>query len=347
MIIKEIRYYSQFILAIVLTLLLSCSSNTSQVIEPPLMTSIEFSVSPIDLQGIDAKFAKDIVYDTKARTKFDIFLPNASQPTAIVIFIHGGGFVSGYKEIAYGAFGADDIRTYLRNNIAFATISYTFLEQTGETDGVLKPMNDVKRALQYIRSRAADFNLNKKVVLTGKSAGAGTSLWIAFHDDMKDLNNPDLVLRESTRVSGVAVHESQASYNVDRWLNDVFADYNLTLNDVASNPVLANKITRLYGIQSMDEYDLPQTRAYREKVDMLALFTPDDPEIWVSNIKQPVIYPTSSGVMVHHAFHARELKMRADVLGVNNVVYYGRDPLLYADPSNEDLTTFVMRKLNE
>jgi hypothetical protein len=164
---------------------------------------------------------------------------------------------------------------------------------------------------------------------------------------MKDSTNPDLVLRESTRVSGVAANESQASYNIDRWINDVFADYNLTLNDVASNPVLANKITRLYGIQSMDVYDSSQTRAYRDKVDMLALFTQDDPEIWVSNVKQPVIYPTSSDVMVHHAFHARELKKRADALGVNSVVYYGSNPLLYANPSNEYLTTFVMRKLNE
>ncbi|MCF6214240.1 MAG: alpha/beta hydrolase [Flavobacteriaceae bacterium] len=344
---KIIKFLKKNILAIVLPLLMSCSSNTSQVIEPPLITPIEFSASPIDLQGIDAKFAKDIAYNTNERTKFDIFLPNTSQPTAIVLFIHGGGFVSGYKEIAYGAVRADDIRTYLRNNIAFATISYTFLEQTGETEGVLKPMNDVKRALQYIRSRAADFNLNKKVVLTGKSAGAGTSLWIAFHDDMRDVNNPDSVLRESTRVSGVAVHESQASYNVDRWINDVFTDYNLTLNDVASNSVLANKITRLYGIQSMDEYNLPQVQSYRKKVDMLAMFTQDDPEIWVSNIKQPVVYPTRSEVMVHHAFHARELKKRADVLGVNNVVYYGSNPLLYANPSNEDFTTFVVRKLNE
>jgi len=156
-----IKFLKQYLSTIVLTLLLSCSSNMSQVIEPPSKTPIEFSVSPIDLQGIDAKFAKDIPYDTKERTKFDIFLPNSMQPTPLVIFIHGGGFVSGYKEIAYGAFKADDIRTYLQNNIAFATISYTFLDQIGEKEGVLKPMNDVKRALQYIRSRATDFNLNK------------------------------------------------------------------------------------------------------------------------------------------------------------------------------------------
>jgi len=80
---------------------------------------------------------------------------------------------------------------------------------------------------------------------------------------------------------------------------------------------------------------------------MLALFSSNDPEIWVENIKQPVIYPNQSAIMVHHAFHARELKKKADVLGVKNVVYYGKDPLLYADQSQERFTTFVMRKLNE
>jgi len=96
-----------------------------------------------------------------------------------------------------------------------------------------------------------------KVVLTGNSAGAGTSLWIAFNDDMKDLTNSDLVLRESTRVVGVAVHESQASYNVDRWIDTVFTDYNMTFEEVVSNQIMSDKMIRLYGMADINEYNLP------------------------------------------------------------------------------------------
>lgn len=325
-------------------LFVSCDSENTTITDTNSQ-DIVFTTPPFDLLGIDAKFSKDIAYDIKERTLFDIFLPSSNQPTPIVIFIHGGGFTSGSKEMIY-SFEADHIRTYLSNNIAFATISYTLLDDTGETEGVLKPMNDAKRALQYIRSRAADFNIDKtKVVLTGFSAGAGTSLWIAFNDDMSDSSNADPVLRESTRVSGVAVYETQATYNIDRWISDVFVDYGITLDQVISNPSYSSSITRLYGIPTISDYNTPEVEAYKNTVDMLQLFTADDPEIWVNNVLQPVVYPSNATIMYHHAFHARELKERADIVGVANVTYYGLNPVLYADPSGESYTDFIIRKL--
>ena len=166
-------------------------------------TVLEPSESPINIEGIDAVFAQDIEYDIKERTKFDIFLPSSTTPTSLVIFIHGGGFKNGDKSKPYTATTnvdyPEELRAFLSNNIAFATINYTLLEDFGvETEGVLKCMNDSKRALQYIRSRADDFNIDKdKIALTGGSAGAGTSLWIATNDDMADTSNSDPVLRES------------------------------------------------------------------------------------------------------------------------------------------------------
>jgi acetyl esterase/lipase len=162
--------------------------------EPIDMTSdLVFSESPFSLSGITAKFSKDIAYDTKARTQFDIWLPDSNTPTGLVIYTHGGGFTSGDKDFVYsvqsgGAWDfPTDISFLLQNNIAFATIRYTYLNNTGETEGVKKPMSDIRRALQYIRSRASDFNIDKgKIILAGNSAGAGTSLWIAFRSHLKN-----------------------------------------------------------------------------------------------------------------------------------------------------------------
>jgi acetyl esterase/lipase len=301
-----------------------------------------FTTPPIDLQGVSANFVADIAYDTKALTKFDAFLPKSTTPTGMVIFIHGGGFSGGKKEDTYGTIGAAEIREFLSNNMAFVTINYSLLE-TNETEGVFKCLNDSKRALQYIRSRAKDFNIDKtKIVLTGVSAGAGTSLWLAFNNDLADPNNADPVLKESTRVKGCAIKETQATYDLERWTNDVFLDYKIPFAVLKAQygPLIA----QFYGLPNLNDYDSAANIAKRKKVDMLDLLTSDDPEFFVDNTNQPVSVPTTLDLLYHHGYHARELKRKADAAKVPTVMYYGK-PSIYSEASGEKYTAFVLRKL--
>lgn len=320
----------------------------------PKTTDLILSDSPFPLNGIAARYSKDIAYDTKQRTQFDIWLPDSNTPTGLVIYTHGGGFSSGDKDFVYSAQqgGAwdfpSDIRFLLQNKIAFATVRYTLLSTTGEKDGIKKPMSDVKRALQYIRYHASDFNIDKnKIILAGNSAGGGTSLWIAFKNEMADIQNSDPVLKESTRVKGVAVREPQASYNIEeRWVNDIFVDYKLTWAEILANET--GNISKIYGVSSTAEYESAAIDAYRAEVDMLALFTADDPAIWVDNTLRDVVPPYSAPeIASHHAFHARELKERADAIGVENVVYYGKNPVIYSHPSKESWIQFCKRILSQ
>jgi hypothetical protein len=343
-----------FICSLILVFLFGCKNNEPSPVTK--VSDITFSDSPFDLQGINAKFAKDIAYDTKARTQFDIWLPNSNTPTGLVIYVHGGGFTSGDKDFVYavqsgGAWDfPTDIRYLLQNNIAFATIRYTYLNNTGETEGVKKPMSDVRRALQYIRSRATDFNIDKnKIVLAGNSAGAGTSLWIAFNNDFANSQNSDPVLRESSRVKGVVARETQASYNIeDVWVNNVFVDYNVTWSQILANET--GNIQKIYGVSSNAQYESATIDTYRAEVDMLSLMSVDDPEIWINNTLRDVVNPYNpynQDIPSHHAFHARELKKRADVIGVKNITYYGKNPIIFNHPSNETWTQFCKRKINE
>ena len=337
-----------------ISLIFSCGKDDDSQVNP--ISNIAFSNSPFDLQGINAKFAKDIAYDSKTRTQFDIWLPNSNTPTGLVIYVHGGGFTSGDKDFVYSVQSGGtwdfptDIRFLLQNNIAFATIRYTYLNNTGETEGIKKPMSDVRRAIQYIRSRSSDFNIDKsKIILAGNSAGAGTSLWIAFNNDFANATNSDSVLRESSRVKGVVARETQASYNIeDRWVNDVFVDYGVTWSQILANET--GNIQKIYGVSSIAQYESTTTDIYRAEVDMLALMTADDPEIWINNTLRNVVNPYSpytEDIPSHHAFHARELKERADAVGVENVTFYGKNPIIYSDPSNESWTQFCIRKINE
>lgn len=341
-----------YFFAILIMMSAGCSKKQDASVTPA--TNISYSNSPFDLQGINAKFAKDISYDSKPRTQFDIWMPNSSAPTGLVIYVHGGGFTSGDKDFVYTAQSGgawdfpSDIRFLLQNNIAFATIRYTLLNTTGENEGIKKPMNDIKRALQYLRYKASEYNIDKnKIILSGNSAGAGSSLWIAFNNNLADASNSDPVLRESSRVKGVAVRETQASYNIeDKWVNNIFADYNLSWTEILANET--GNIQKIYGVSSTAQYQSPAITAYRTEVDMLALLTADDPEIWMNNTLREVVHPYSGPeISTHHAFHVRELKKRADAVGVKNISYYGRNPVLYAHPSNETWTQFCKRKINE
>lgn len=348
------KVFNKLTILLLISFFFSCNKNTDNPVTQG--SNITFSDSPFDLQGVNAKFAKDIAYDSKARTQFDIWLPNSTTPTGLVIYVHGGGFTSGDKDFVYGVQSGGawdfptDIRFLLQNNIAFATVRYTLLNPTGETEGVKKPMSDVRRALQYIRSRAGDFNINKnKIVLAGNSAGAGTSLWIAFNNDFANPSSSDPVLRESSRVKGVVARETQSSYNIeDRWVNDVFADYKLTWSQILANET--GNIQKIYGVSSTAQYESTTIDAYRAEVDMLALLSADDPEIYINNTLRDVVNPYnpfSPDIPSHHAYHARELKKRADAVGVKNVTYYGKNPIIYSDPSNESWTLFCKRKINE
>lgn len=341
-----------YFFAILIMMSAGCSKKQDASVTPA--SNISYSNSPFDLQGINAKFAKDISYDSKPRTQFDIWMPNSSAPTGLVIYVHGGGFTSGDKDFVYTAQSGgawdfpSDIRFLLQNNIAFATIRYTLLNTTGETEGIKKPMNDIKRALQYLRYKASEYNIDKnKIILSGNSAGAGSSLWIAFNNNLADASNSDPVLRESSRVKGVAIRETQASYNIeDKWVNNIFADYNLSWTEILANET--GNIQKIYGVSSTAQYQSPAITAYRTEVDMLALLTADDPEIWMNNTLREVVHPYSGPeISSHHAFHVRELKKKADAVGVKNISYYGRNPVLYAHPSNETWTQFCKRKINE
>ena len=74
------------------------------------------------------------------------------------------------------------------------------------------PLGDAARALQFVRSKTAEWNLDKtRIGATGGSAGACSSLWLAFHDDMADPNSDDPVARESTRLYCAAVNGAQVS----------------------------------------------------------------------------------------------------------------------------------------
>src|SRR5205823_5600696 len=134
---------------------------------------------------------------------------------------HGGGWQGGDKNSLSGP----AIQRYLSAGISVAAINYRYVKQAAALKiepPVKAPLEDAARALQFTRSKAAEWNLDKKRIgATGGSAGACSSLWLAFHDDMADPRSKDPVARESTRLYCAAVNGAQVTLDpkvVREWL---------------------------------------------------------------------------------------------------------------------------------
>ena len=150
----------------------------------------------------------NVPYGPHPKQVLDFYKAESSKPTPVVFYIHGGGWMGGKK----APFNASE---YLKAGISVVSIEYRFIpEATADkvVPPVKGPLTDAARALQFVRSKAAEWNIDKtRIGATGGSAGACSSLWLAFHDDMADPKSSDPIARESTRLTCAAVNVAQTS----------------------------------------------------------------------------------------------------------------------------------------
>lgn len=330
-----------FFLSAILAFGCSVKKTPATTTTQHISLNIKAEPSPIDLTGLNVTFYKSIRYGDFSENDFDIFIPESTSKTPLVIYIHGG---AGNKTTPYteGA-GAKTIKAFLSGNVAYASINYRMLEKV-DRDGVLKCMNDSKRALQFIRYHADLFNVNKdKVVLMGSSLGGGTSLWIGFHDNMADPLNSDPVLRESTRVQGVIAVETQANYDILEWHNNVFAEYQaegMDQNYVRSLGT-EDKLYSFLGVDRSTDLYSEESKKQRNDLNMLLMMSSDDPEIYIVNARFPYAKPTRTGELTHHPLHAKALMERAIETGLNGKFYI---PKMQIDTRDgESFDDFVLR----
>ncbi len=300
------------------------------------------SSSPIELQH-EVSFYENIEYGEKERNKFDFFAPLSDTPMPLLIYIHGGGFSSGDKSEQYTNQAFIQIANNLfGKKIALANINYSFIEfQDGE--GLWKSLQDCKKALQYIKYFSAELNINKnKIVLMGSSAGAGTSLWFATSDDMASPESTNPILRESTLVQGAICISGQSSYDLFKWHNSTFYEYqDAGMNlDTVLNLIGRDAIMFFYGVSSWDEIHSPRVQEVRNKLDFMELISEDDPELFFI-ATEPYSFPTSASALLHHPLHAKVLSDKAKEKGVPCKAYI---PEMSVNTTNgEGIEDFIYR----
>ena len=298
-------------------------------------------------------YAMDINYDTVDSLKqvFHMFLPDTTGTFPLVVFIHGGGYISNTPDIVINAAERRlDIKYFLENGIAFASVGYRLINTNGtDAEGVIKCLNDAKRGLQFIRYYANTLHIDPmKIALQGRSAGASSSYWLATRPDMADLNAADPVLHESTRVCGVYLYGSQATLDMYKWETNVFDNFdgngsNYTL-DSMENLMGFERGSNFYGGYDSIEQLLTDTALiqYRQDVDQLFHLSSDDPPMFISS-QSMAQHPKQD--LFHHAFHGREIQNTALSLGVSEVK--ANIPALSINTTNNELgIEFLARHLN-
>ncbi|GAB5404918.1 MAG: alpha/beta hydrolase [Aureliella sp.] len=151
-------------------------------------------------------------YGDHPRHVIDFWKADASEPTPLVLVIHGGGWQGGTKERLHRF---ADASALLDAGISVAACNYRLIKHANAEDvkpPVKAPLHDAARALQFLRSRAEELNIDKRRIgAAGGSAGACTSLWLAFNDDLADAKSSDAVARQSTRLFCAAVTGAQTT----------------------------------------------------------------------------------------------------------------------------------------
>jgi acetyl esterase/lipase len=282
----------------------------------------------------DYAYAKD-----SERQKFDFFQAKSDKPTPVVLLIHGGGWMNGDKT----GYGTSAIQPYLDAGISVAAINYRFILQAME-DKVEPPvkgcLHDAARALQTIRSKAKEWNIDpKRVGATGGSAGACTSLWLALHDDLADPKSSDPVARESSRLTCAAVSGAQTSLDpkeLREWIpNSIYGGHAFGF---------AQK-----GRSRAEEFDL--LIANREKVlpwikeySPIELVSKDDPPIYLDypNQKTSPAIGQKEADPTHSAMYGVQLAERMKAQGLECVVSYPG----HKDEKYGSIAKFLIAKLN-
>jgi hypothetical protein len=249
---------------------------------------------------------RDVKYGPFDRNVMDVWLAKSGGLAPLLVSIHGGGFQSGNKSV-----DAMLLEQCLDAGISVAAITYRLSNEAKAPAQFL----DAARAVQYIRHRAQEWNVDtRRIAATGSSAGAGISLWLGFHDDLADPASQDPVLRESTRLACMSVFNGQTSYD-PRFIRELFP---------GTDTYLVSALARLFDVDLHKLDELPDDK-YKlfEQVSPLHHLTEGDAPAQLIYANQLDTAVTSQGIGIHHPLFGKVLQEKMSQLGIEGEVHTG------------------------
>jgi len=261
----------------------------------------------------------DVAYGPHPKQVMHVWLPPSAtdeRPAPLVFFIHGGGWQGGDRFSRL----AEVLPAMVDAGVAVVSVEYRFIKEAmadGIDPPVRAPLLDAARALQTVRHRAADWGIDpRRIAACGSSAGACSSLWLAFHDDLADPASDDPVARQSTRLLTAAVIGAQTTLDpvlMKAWIpNSTYGGHAFGIvkgENGARNPFATFLAAR--------DRLLPEI----EKYSPSALVSADDPPVYLVYAAPPAARePTKDPT--HSASFGVLLQERLDAVGVRCELAY-------------------------
>ncbi|MDF2377444.1 MAG: alpha/beta hydrolase [Verrucomicrobiales bacterium] len=244
---------------------------------------------------------KDVSYGPDERNVIDFWKAEGEGPRPLLVYIHGGGWTTGDKSKPSGVL--PDFPFYLDRGISCAAFNYRLTPE----HPLPAPVHDAARAIQFLRTKSREWNVQKdRIVLTGGSAGACTSMWLLCHDDLADPDSTNPVARESTRVQGAAVSVGQTSIDPKQivdWLGPKVLEHRMIHKAVGGASMEA----------VMENYE-----SYRELYEEFSAYnhvSGDDPSLAMSYGNDMTLPSKNGGHGIHHGVYGVKMKEKCDAEG--------------------------------
>ncbi len=281
----------------------------------------------------------NVSYGKHKRQTFDLWQAPSTdnQPTPLVIFFHGGGFVSGEKS-QIPVFMMQD---FIRSGVSVASANYRYATD----EAFPASLRDGARAVQFLRAHAEEYNIDPQLIgVMGESVGGGIALWVGMHDDLADAKSDNPTAHASSRVVAVAVRNGQSSYDPQ-----VLADWTAPI--VLEHP----SFPALYPPEKIQEMSVESRQALYDECSAITHLTQDDPPVfqrlWVTDwklspngwvMRPKIAEDVNAHEAMHHPFLGVKLKEQMDAMGITSEIQTRSD--LSSNMGEAELIRFFLKE---
>ena len=251
--------------------------------------------TPLFAQKVEPTYNR-VAYGPHQDMVLNFWKIDSKKPTPLLVHIHGGGWLGGKKN-------ATTSPNQMRKCYSYSSIDY----RLAGTELLPAAVHDAARAIQFLRTKAEEWNIDpKRIAVTGGSAGAASSMWLAYHDDLVDPKSKDPVLRQSSRVCGAIAMGGQTT--LDPFLLE---------KKIGPACIRHPMIWKTVGAESHEHLmkDWDKYKALSLECSPLTHVTEDDPPVWIRYGK-PAPVPVIKGDGIHHAGFGRLLKEKCTKVGI-------------------------------
>jgi acetyl esterase/lipase len=144
----------------------------------------EFAIQNPEVDGEGRKHWREVAYATPVGFRpllLDLTLPVGKGPFPLVVFIHGGAWLSGSPQVSNPTYRKlDYINQMLNAGFAVSRIAYRL-----SSEGPFPmQLHDCKSAIRFLRNRASSFNIDpQRIAVMGDSAGGHLACMVGLTND--------------------------------------------------------------------------------------------------------------------------------------------------------------------